>query len=114
MDEHAEARCAKPLRALGFRRRHILLLFALESLLLGLLAIGVGLAATLLLTLGVNLMHIEYKAGLLAESIPLTIAYALLTYVWASALLLGIVLLAALWPARQASRLVISSALADA
>ena len=102
------------LRALGFRRRHILLLFALESLLLGLLAIGVGLAATLLLTLGVNLMHIEYKAGLLAESIPLTIAYALLTYVWASALLLGIVLLAALWPARQASRLVISSALADA
>jgi putative ABC transport system permease protein len=102
------------LRALGFRRRHILLLFALESLLLGLLAIGVGLVVTLLLTLGVNLAHVEYKAGLLAESIPLTIAYGVITYGWASVLLLGIVLVAALWPARQASRLRIASALADA
>jgi len=102
------------LRALGFRRRHVLLIFALESLLLGLLAIAVGLVATLLLTLGVNLAQIEYKAGLLAESIPLSIAYGLQTYAWASALLLCIVLIAALWPARRAARLGISNALADA
>ena len=101
------------LRALGFRRGHVLLIFALEAVLLGLLAVCVGVVASLLLTLGVNLAHLEYKAGLLAESIPLSIAYARFSYVWASALLLGIVLLAALWPARRASRLGIASALAE-
>lgn len=102
------------LRALGFRRRHVLVIFALESLLLGLLALGVGFAATLLLTFGINLAHVQYKAGLLAESIPLTIAYALPAYAWAGAQLLGIVLMAALWPARRAARLGIAGALSEA
>lgn len=102
------------LRSLGFLRRHVVGLFGIEAVLLSAVASGAGLMATLALTAAVNGSGVTYQAGLLAEPIPLGIAIDP-TGLAQTALLLGLVaLVAALLPARRASRLRIQDALGHA
>jgi ABC-type lipoprotein release transport system permease subunit len=55
---------------------------------------------------------ITYKAGMLAEPIPLTISTNPVTYVATGALLVGLAAVAALIPARRAAAMNIPNALA--
>jgi putative ABC transport system permease protein len=87
------------LRALGFHRRHVLALFALESLLVGALGVGVGLALGLLLCRG------AFAVGLFdrfQDGLALSVPWGELALICGAAL--GVSLLAALLPAIQASQ----------
>lgn len=91
------------LRSIGFLRRHIVLLFALEAALLSTVASAVGLAATVVLTAAANGSGITYNAGILAQPIPLAVRYVPLTWAQAAAFLAAIAALAAIVPARRAA-----------
>jgi putative ABC transport system permease protein len=99
------------LRSIGFLRRHVVLLFALEAALLAAVAFAIGLAATLGLTAAANGSGITYNAGLFAQPIPLAVRYVPRTWAEAAALLAAIAALAALVPARRAARTRIPDAL---
>jgi putative ABC transport system permease protein len=101
------------LRSLGFRRSQIVLLFSTEAALLGVAAVAVGSLFTLAASWFINHhANITYKAGMLAEPIPLTVSASPVTYIATGLLLTGLAALAALLPARRAARMKIPNALA--
>ncbi len=99
------------LRSLGFRRRHVLALFTVESALLAAVASSVGLAATWGLTRLINAAHVSYDGGVAATPIPLTVSLVPAACLFAVVFLSGVAMLAALLPARRAARLGIPDAL---
>jgi putative ABC transport system permease protein len=99
------------LRSLGFRRRHIVGLFALESGLLAMASSAVGLAATWVTTRLVNAAAISYDAGMASTPIPLTVSLVPGACAFAVVFLSGVAVLAAFLPARRAARLAIPDAL---
>ncbi len=100
------------LRSLGFLRRHVVRLFAIEAALLSLAGTAVGAALALAITFLVNRAGITYGAGLASMPIELKIAVRTDTYVLSAAFLAILAALAALVPARRASRTRIPDALA--
>jgi len=90
------------LRSLGFLRRHLLSLFAMEAALLATASALVGLAGTLALTAAVNHAGITYRAGILSSSIPFTLAVVPQTYGAALAFLCSLAMAAAILPVRRA------------
>jgi putative ABC transport system permease protein len=99
------------LRSLGFLRRHIVLLFGLEG---GLMALGASVGGALVtgvLAMLINRAGLTYKGGMLAESIPLTIAVLPGTYALCVAVLCLLAVIAAIIPARRAARTKIPDAL---
>ena len=101
------------LRSLGYLRSHMLAMFAVESAILALYAGVVGLAAAAAVTATVNAAHIMYKAGLMAESIPLRIGYSPGAYLWGFVFLSIVAVSAALVAARKVASMRIAAALAD-
>jgi putative ABC transport system permease protein len=99
------------LRSLGFRRRHVLALFTVESAVLAAVASGVGLAATWTLTRLINAAQVSYDGGVAATPIPLTVSLVPAACLFALVFLSGVAMLAALLPARRAARLGIPDAL---
>lgn len=102
------------LRSIGFLRRHILALFGVEAALLALVSSAAGLAVTVGLTWALNHSGITYKAGVLTESIPLTIAWLPRAWIVAALFLSGVAAVAALVAARRAVRMKIPDALGHA
>ncbi len=102
------------LRSLGFLRRHVVTLFVLEAGWLAGLASIVGAAATLALTAAVNHLGVTYKAGILADAIPLAVRVVPGAYGFAVAFLSSVAMVAAVVPARRAARMVIPEALGHA
>ncbi len=100
------------LRSLGFLRRHVVELFALEAALLSTIGAAVGTALSLAITAAVNSAGITYNAGLMALPFPLKIAVVPSTYAVAAAFLAVLAALAAVVPARRAARARIPDALA--
>jgi putative ABC transport system permease protein len=99
------------LRSLGFLRRQIVALFAIEAGLLAAVASAVGLAVAIGVTALVNAAGITYDAGLMAQPFPLHIGYVPGTYLAAAAFLSAVAALAAIVPARRAARARIPEAL---
>jgi putative ABC transport system permease protein len=99
------------LRSLGFLRRHVVALFVLEAGLLAGLASVAGACATLVLTVAVNHLGLTYKAGILANAIPLAVRVVPGAYVFAVLFLSSVAMVAAVVPARRAARMVIPEAL---
>jgi putative ABC transport system permease protein len=99
------------LRSLGFRRRHILGLFTVESALLAMVSSALGLVATWLVTRLVNAAHVSYDGGIAATPIPLTVSVVPAACAFAVLFLSGVAILAALMPARRAARISIPDAL---
>lgn len=99
------------LRSFGFRRRHLVCMFALEGAVLSLVACALGLAGTLVATAAVAQLGITYKAG--ALSVPILLRVKPAPAAW----LLSTLILSALAPgtawlcARRASRMVIADAM---
>jgi putative ABC transport system permease protein len=102
------------LRSIGFRRRHILALFTVESALLALISSALGFALTWALTGAINGAGVTYSGGMAATPIPLTVSLVPTACVFAVAFLSGVAMLAALMPARRAARLAIPDALGHA
>ncbi len=102
------------LRSMGYRRRHVAWLFALEAALLALTASVLGLVASLALEAVINTAAITYGGGLAAQAIPLTIGLRPGAIAFATLFLSAVAVLAAWAPARRASRLRIAEALATA
>jgi putative ABC transport system permease protein len=100
------------LRSLGFLRRHVVLLFALEAALLSLAGTAIGTALSLAVTAAVNGAGITYDAGLMALPFPLEIALVPSTFAGGALLLAVLAALAAVVPARRAARARIPEALA--
>jgi putative ABC transport system permease protein len=99
------------LRSLGFLRRQIVALFALEAGILAAIASAIGLAAAVGITLLVNAAGITYDAGLMAQPFQLRLELVPRTWVGAAAFLAAIAALAAVVPARHAARACIPDAL---
>jgi putative ABC transport system permease protein len=102
------------LRSLGFLRRQITALFALEAAVLSSGACGIGLLLTLALTALVNGAGITYQPGTMANPIPLGVAVDPVEYMRVAAYLVAISVFAAWRPARRAARTKIPDALAYA
>ena len=101
------------LRSLGYLRRHILALFAMEAAMLAILAGGIGLLCSVLCTLAINASTITYKGGLLADAIPLRVGYSLSAYSWGFLFLSFVAVVAALLAASGVTRMRIAEALSD-
>jgi putative ABC transport system permease protein len=99
------------LRSLGFRRRHVLGLFTIESALLATVSSVVGFAATWVLAGLINAAQISYDGGIAATPIPLTVSVVPEACAFAVLFLSGVAVLAAFTPARRAARLGIPDAL---
>ncbi|WP_242352251.1 ABC transporter permease [Anaeromyxobacter sp. SG64] len=99
------------LRSLGFLRRQIVALFALEAALLAIVASAIGLVATLALAAATNAAGITYNAGLLAQPIALGVRYLPRTWSAAAVFLSTVAAAAAVLPARRAARARIPDAL---
>jgi putative ABC transport system permease protein len=99
------------LRSLGFLRRHVVALFALEAAILAVIAAAIGLVVAVAVTLAVNAAGVTYDAGLMAQPFPLRIELVPRTWAWAAAFLAAIAALAAVVPARRAARARIPDAL---
>ena len=99
------------LRSLGFLRRQIVALFALEAALLAAVACTLGLALTLVAIRAVNGAGVTYNAGLLAQPIALGVRYLPATWAAAAGFLSAMAAAAAVLPARRASRTRIPDAL---
>lgn len=99
------------LRALGVKRRGIVGLFALESMLLGAFGSLAGVALMLALLYLVRLLHPTWVPPQISREVPLQI-YLVAQYWLASvAALLLLSLAAAIFPARKAARMGITNAL---
>jgi len=101
------------LRSLGFLRRHIVILFALEAAVLAAVATLGGLAATLALRALIEQSGITYSSGIYAEPVRMHIDFVPEAYAVAGLVLIGVAVLAALGPATRAARLAIPEALAQ-
>ncbi|HET8540978.1 MAG TPA: FtsX-like permease family protein [Anaeromyxobacter sp.] len=99
------------LRSLGFVRRQIVALFALEAGILAAIASALGLAVTVAVTALVNAAGVTYDAGIMAQPFALQLDYAPRTWVAAAAFLAAVAALAAVVPARRAARARIPDAL---
>jgi putative ABC transport system permease protein len=102
------------LRALGFRRNDIVRLFSLEATLLAALSCLIGVCLSLALTVVVNGSGIRYRGGIATEPIPLAIMFDGWIYLRAALFLSVMALFASIIPARNALRVSIPDALADA
>lgn len=92
------------LRSLGFLRRHVVALFAMEAALLAAIASAIGLAATLAATAALNASGITYDAGVAAQPLPLRVALMPGTWAAAGLFLAAVGALAAVVPARRAAK----------
>jgi len=100
------------LRSLGFRRRQIVLLFSLEGALLASLAVAAGAVVALSVSWFINHQaHVTYKAGMLAEPIPLTISVTPASCLFTALLLVFLAAIAAWIPARRAAAMKIPDSL---
>lgn len=99
------------LRALGMKRSGIVRIFATEGGVLGLAGCVVGIGCTVLVTLAINLAHLQYTPPSSSSPVPLTVAIRP-GMLWASLVALALVaMLAAFWPARRAAQSEIIDAL---
>ncbi len=99
------------LRSLGFRKGHMLLMFALEAAVLALVSGLVGLAVATGLRFGVNSAGITYRAGMLAEDIVLEIGGSASTYLTGFAFLTAVAVIAGWLAARNVVQLRVAQAL---
>jgi putative ABC transport system permease protein len=99
------------LRALGVKRRGIVGLFAVESMLLGLFGSLFGVALTLLVWAGVALLEPTWIPPQIARRVPLEVYLVPREMLWSVASLLLLSLVAASLPARKAARMEIVGAL---
>lgn len=102
------------LRSLGFVRRSVTGLFALEAAILSAGACGLGLLLALAISALINHAGVTYNAGMMAQPIPLGVATDLAAYGKVAAFLVGVAVFAAWLPARRAARMRIPDALAYA
>lgn len=102
------------LRSLGFRRRQVTRLFALEAAVLSAAACGGGLLLTLGATALVNGAGVTYNTGIIANPIPLGVAVDPAGWLRAAAFLVAVAVFAAWLPARRAALRKIPDALAHA
>jgi len=100
------------LRSLGFLRRQVVLLFALEAALLAAAACGAGLLLALLAAAAVNAAGITYNGGVSASPLPLGVALDPVGCLRVAAFLVSVAVFAAWLPARRAVRRKIPDALA--
>jgi putative ABC transport system permease protein len=102
------------LRALGFTRKDVVALFALEAALLSTAACAIGLALTLAATALVNGAGVTYNAGMLSNPIPLGVAVDPVSYLGTAGFLVAVAVFAAWLPARRAASARIPDALTHA
>jgi len=99
------------LRSIGFLRRHVVMLFALEAALLATIASAIGLAVTVATVAALNASGITYSAGLMAQPMTLGVSYLPATWAGAAVFLAVVAAAAAVVPARRAARSRIPDAL---
>jgi len=101
------------MRSIGFRRKEIVLLFALEACYLSFLACAVGLVLAVAFSVGVNASGVMYNVGIISQDIRLRIALVPGEYLLAAVVLSVVSFVAGTLPAIKASRLRISEALSS-
>jgi len=99
------------LRSLGYRRRHIVTLFTVESALLALVSSILGLVVTAAIVALINGADVTYSGGIASQPIPLSVSLLPSACLFATGFLSGVAVLAALFPAHRAARLAIPDAL---
>lgn len=82
------------LRSIGFRRRQVAIMFLYESLYLALIGALIGCVLSVALMLGLNALHVTYKAGMLSEPVLFEVDFVAKGYLTAAVLLIVVSLLA--------------------
>jgi putative ABC transport system permease protein len=99
------------LRALGVKRRGIVALFSLESVVLGSFGVLLGAMLTLLVTYLIHVLEPTWIPPQIARRVPLQIHLVPLYWAISTTLLLLLSMLSAILPARKASHMAITNAL---
>lgn len=101
------------MRSIGFRRKEIVVLFALEASYLALFSCAIGLVGAVGLSWGISALDITYNIGIISQDIPLRIAIVPDEYLFATLILSAVSFVAGTLPALKAAKLRISTALAS-
>jgi putative ABC transport system permease protein len=99
------------LRSIGFLRRHLVWMFSVEGAFLSLVACGVGLVATIVITFAIDHMGITYKAGILSLPINLKVRYSVTAWIVSATVLAVLATSTAWFCSRRASRMVVADAM---
>jgi putative ABC transport system permease protein len=99
------------LRALGVKRRGIVALFAMESMILGAFGSLLGVVLMLAVTGTIQLLHPTWVPPQITRAVPLHIYLVAQYWLYSVILLLFLSLFSAIFPARKAARMEITSAL---
>jgi putative ABC transport system permease protein len=99
------------LRALGVKRRGIVALFSLESVVLGSFGVLLGAMLTLLVTYLIHVLEPTWIPPQIARRVPLQIHLVPVYWAISTTLLLLLSMLSAILPARKASHMAITNAL---
>ena len=99
------------MRSIGFRRKEIVMLFALEACYLALLSCAIGLVAAMGLSWGLSALNLTYNIGIISQDIPLRIAIVPDEYLFAALVLSAVSFVAGTLPALKAAKMSISGAL---
>jgi putative ABC transport system permease protein len=102
------------LRALGVKRRGIVSLFSLESIVLGGFGSALGIALTLLVVALVGWLQPTWVPPQLSRRVPLEIYLVPRFWLFSTAMLVLLSMLSAILPARKAARMPVTNALGHA
>lgn len=92
------------LRALGLKRYQIVYLFLLEGTILAAIAVGIGALLSILVSVGIDIAHIEYTPPNSSAPVPLVIALNVSQMIITFLLTAFLSAIAAAWPSFIASR----------
>ena len=99
------------LRSIGFKRKHLMMIFGCEGFYLSLIACFLGLCLTLTITFILQLSNIKFKAGIMNIAINLNILYVPEAWAYSAIVLTLLATGTALYTARQAVSMGIADAL---
>jgi putative ABC transport system permease protein len=99
------------LRSLGFYRKDINTLFALEGLFLGFCSCFIGVIVTIIASIVISRLGITFKAGLLSEPVFLQVKIVPLNYLLNSLWLIALAAVTAWYCAKRAANMIIADAM---
>lgn len=99
------------LRSIGFFRRHLVSMFSLEALFLSVIACGVGLVLTMVISESVSHMGFTYRAGITAVPVLLKVLYAPRAWVVSGLALTILATITGWYCSLKASNMVIADAM---
>ncbi len=101
------------MRSIGYEPLHIIIMFCTEASLLGLIGSLIGLGFSYLAALAINAIHFVYKAGFMSEGFVFRFDLSAFDFLWITILIAFLTVISTFLPTWMATRVPISTILAE-